>query len=608
MLCALTSNNALAQDDSRNLTFRLIAGKSADASDIEQVCCNAYRKPVLGSKTGKFATKYGAPAYWLKIEGITGDGLVHFSPILDDVTLYARTKGQSDWQTARTGDTVANSEKPFATPFMALPLPDKVDTAHVYARILQPTAVTIRARFWSLPPFIAMQDSDRTIKTFLLGFISSIILYNTIVSLLVRDLSFFLNAVCVFSLLVMSLYLSGYGVTYIWAPWFDYSNVIFFSSVWAGVVFGSALFYSFLKVPEKPAKSYWPLFLSPALAIAAAIIFGVMRTPYWMMQGAMVICAALLFVGALPLIIRAALAGEKRAQIFFVPLSLAMFPGLLALSLDKIAGIRLFNLGNNTVELMLALEAMLFSLALAFRIRITESDNQESARRLLELRERNSAIALSAQDNERKRLASELHDGVGHDLLLLIISLKKLVIGANTNNLARTVSEMVKMASEVMKNLRRISHDMHPASIEHLGLGGTIQELAQQLNHTGQIDVRLNLALDGFEFNPQAQLHLVRIVQECLANVAKHSDATKCVINMEIHTGKLKVQIEDDGIGLESLGELNQNHFGLGMTSINERVRGLGGEWAISKSLLGGLMTSIVIPVVNISSAGEVRL
>lgn len=599
----LMSGNAFAQDGGKQLTFRLLTNIAQTVPDIETICCEDAANSFSNEELTSLHSHYGGKPFWIKLEGVTGKGLVQFRPILDEVTLYTRVKGQSNWQVTRTGDTVSNQEKVLDTPFMALPVPDQVDTENIYARITQPTIVSIDAQYWSRPSFGVMEEFDRTIKVFLMGFICALILYNLIVSVVVRDPVFLFNAATISSLLVTSLYLSGYGVFYIWGPWYEFSNLIFISSVWAGIVFGATFLYTFLKVEQKKPGQYWPLLLAPAIVTLSAFVSWVVQAPYWIMQGIAISSTAFLFLCVMPLLLPAALANEKRARILMFPLLFAMLPGLTMLTLNKMLGIKILNLGNNAIEITLALEAVLFSLALASRIRHTESASRDAARRLLEIRERSSAMALFAQDRERKRLAADLHDGVGQEMLVVVSIMKRLAKTDPRSKITKGINELTTMMSGVMNNLRRIAQDMHPASIEHLGLVGTIENLTDQFNQADQIDFDQSINIDGYEFTPEAQLHLIRIIQECLSNVAKHSGASRCLIIMQVEDDKLNVQIEDDGVGLEHHNGDDRSHFGLGMTSIDERVRGLGGQWNMLPRDVGGLITNITIPIAGIATA-----
>ena len=594
---------AEAQFYSSELNVKVLRGLS-DEIGIKDICCGlkAIKFPTISQK--QFSTEYGEGPIWLKIEVSSQSGLIQFSPVIDEITLFTRTKGEDSWQIIKTGDVVSNKEKHLPTPFMVLPLPQNVETDTIYAKILQPTKVSVTARLWTVPAFAAMQDRDRVTKTFLLGFICAIVLYNVVVTLFVRDPVFILNAACIGSLLVTSLYLSGYGVVYFWPEWFRYSNEFFYVSCAAAILFGSAFFFLFLYSTKDKVRSFWPLFLAPAILLFVGLILLALQMPYWMFQLTTLICAAIFFASAAPLSVFRAIRGDRKARIILFPIFLAMIPGLSLVALSKIFGYNAYSLGDNSLEITLAFEAILFSLAIASRIRITESENADAATQILKLRERSSKMALMAQDNERRRLAKELHDGVGQEMLIVVSQLKRAALKDSPSNIKHSIKELVRTSSRVLDNLRRISRAMHPASIDHLGFAGTIQSTIDQMNSIEGVFFKWDGAIEGIEFNKDAQLHLVRIIQECFTNVTKHSGASECTLRLNLDGGWLELQIDDNGKGIME-GDDNRTSFGLGLTSLDERINYLNGHWNMDSSETGGLSIKIFVPMVEIAKSSE---
>lgn len=579
-----------------------------DDTIIGHLCCSENSTIFPAEAQSQFLTHYGEGPIWVKIEGIERSGLIQFTPVLDEVVLFARTMGEEAFLAVRTGDLVPNLEKVLPTAFMALPLPQDVDPEHIYAKIVQPTKVAVEAMYWSLPTFAAMQDQDRITKTFLLGFICAIILYNVVVSILVRDPVFFLNAACIASLMVTSLYLSGYGVVYFWANWSGYSNVIFYGSIAVALLFAGAFFFLFLYSGKKPVWTYWPLFISPAIVLLAGSVLLLFQAPYWMLQITMLICAGLFFAATAPFSIFAAIKGDPKARIILIPIFFAMVPGLSLVALDKLLGYEPFSLGNNSLEITLAVEAILFSLAIASRIRVTETENAAAANQIIRLRERNSKMALIAQDNERKRLAKELHDGVGQEMLVVVGRLKKIAKMPDTIGISQTIDGLVQTATQVLDNMRRISRDMHPASIDHLGFAGTVQATIDQMNTIEGIQFKWDGQIGHVDFNKDAQLHLIRMIQECFSNVSKHAQATKCDLSFITDNDQLVMCIQDDGIGLKNVPDGLNTTFGLGLTSLNERVNHLKGRWIMESNKDGGLTINMFFPLTQVTeNPGELR-
>lgn len=591
----LVSNTQADERSGDALEFQVLRDVSDDA-DINDICCGG-RFRFEGQLQRQVQTRYGDTPLWLKVRVPANVGVVQLSPVLDEITLFTKSTEQDDWIRVRTGDMVGSSEKWLTSPFMALPLPAYDTASTVYIRIVQTTVVTIRLSSWPSEDFLTMQAHDIALKVFLLGIVSAMIFYNALVALLIRDVAFLANAITVSSLLILSLYLSGYGTTYVWPQWTGWSNTIQIAALLGSIVFGSYFLWTFVRKDKGLASIPWPFVVAPVLAIVCGV--SSILIPYWAAQLWMLLNALAFFLVAGGYIAVSAYRGEAKAKILLFPMIIALLPGLLFVALDKIFGVRFWFFGNNLLEITLCLEAVLFSLALASRIRITEQATRLASERLMALRNETLAKTIGAQDSERQRLAKELHDGVGQDFLVVVGSLKQFVRNGLTENWKSALSELIESATRALDELRRISRDMHPASIQHLGLEKAIESLLESFTSSNTIETEF---VGGFEeagLKPGDTLHIYRIVQECLSNVGKHSGASLCKVSLVQRGSEFDLSIEDDGIGLHAdLADSYQTQ-GLGFVSIGERASALKGRLQISESSLGGLNVGIVFPRSN---------
>lgn len=573
------------------------------SATVDDICCGEsdYEFPSL--QVRQVRSRHGGAALWLKLENVGSGGLIQLSPILDDVTLFAKGR-DGNWRTARTGDLVANENKTFASPFMALPIPEHLRTDTVFIKIIQPTAVQIRASHWSVPAFIEMQSADRTLKTFLLGGVSAIIVFNIFVSFLIRRVVFLLNALCVLSLLVFALYLSGYGALYFWGRWPEWSNAVQIVSLFFSIVFGGAFMWSFLRRDGDRLNSGWPISIAPGLALLALLLAPFV--PYWLVQACLITVGPLLMLICGWIIIRRSVQGDQNARILLAPFAIVMAPGIAILIIDKIWGIQLSFLGNNGFEVTLCFEALLFSLALASRIRFAEVSTRRAHDLVLRMRNERTVKVIAAQDQERKRLANDLHDGIGQDFLVVLGNLKKMARLDWLGDGKVVVEETIAAATAALENLRRLSREMHPSAIEYLGLEKTVQSAIEQFSSANEIEVSMDLKLDHVAIPPDQQLHIFRIVQECLSNIVRHSGATFCRVTCDQGADLLSLTIEDNGIGLPAGAVNGPQTDGLGFASIGERVLAMNGTWESTASELGGVKMAFVLPVSKPGAGGEI--
>lgn len=591
----LQLNGAAAQDIvDRGVEFTVLRDVPAQTG-IEDICCGALRPDFSTGPTGEVRTGYGETSLWLRLGSPAGFDLVQFSPILDDVTLFARNGSSGPWVERRTGDQVAAADRSMVVPQMVVPLPADAAGSEIYVRIVQPTAVTVSARFWRSAEFEEVRDAEASTKTFLLGFVAAIILYNLFVSLIVRDAVFAFNALCITSLVAQSLYLSGYGAVHVWAQWPGLSNTVNVASLFFSVVSGTAFIWLFLREEGDRIADRWIIFAGSVSAVPAAAAALVL--PLWSVQAWMLLSVALFFAGVLFHSVRLALAGDAKARIMLVPLLFAMVPGLLLVAMEKLLGpsFRIFD--GNGLELTLCAEAVLFSLALVFKIRLAEQSRRRADAALMKLRDESAERAIEVQEAERRRMAKELHDGVGQGFLYVVGNLKQLASSDKPSNWRRTVTQSMNHAVATLDDLRRILKDMYPVSLEHLGLAKSIHGLFENLETSQQIDTEVDLRIDETRLSRTVQLHIYRIIQECLANISHHSEASRCACTIVMSDDTLELTIEDDGVGPHSGSGEAGTGKGLGLTSIDQRVHTLSGDWSIRGGEVEGTLIRLSIPL-----------
>lgn len=562
---------------------------------IEDICCGQTNYVFSEDPQTSVRTGYGERSLWLRLESPKGAELIQFTPILDDVTLFSRSGEDGTWTATRTGDQIALAERSIVAPEMVLPLSPDASPSQIYVRIVQPAAVTVSARIWQSSDFADFQRAETTIKTFLWGFVAAIVLYNLFVSMIVRDAVFLFNAFCITALMVQSLYLSGYGAIHVWGAWPGISNLVNLGSLFFSVMFGSVFIWLFLRDKGDGIAKHSPVFAGAVSAIGAAA-----ASPFlalWTVQIWMLASAALFFAGLVWHVVRRAVRGDTKARILMAPTMFVMVPGLSIVALEKVFGLNTPGFSGNSLEVTLCAEAILFSLALAYRIRTTEISRQRADAALLKLQDESAEKAIEVQESERRRVANELHDGVGQGFLYVIGDLKRLTTSELPANLKQMVQQSLSHAVATLDDLRRILKDMYPVSLEHLGLVKSIHGLFENLETSQQIDTSVRLELDETRLSRPAQLHLYRIIQECLANISHHSEADRCGCSIAMSEDTLEVIIDDNGVGFDPEPGALAGGTGLGLLSIDQRVRALNGNWSIGPGETEGTVTRLSIPL-----------
>ena len=206
-----------------------------------------------------------------------------------------------------------------------------------------------------------------------------------------------------------------------------------------------------------------------------------------------------------------------------------------------------------------------------------------------------------AQEEERRRIARELHDSTAQTLIALLHQLENL-LGDKAKLPVREAKALwgfYEQIRDVLREVRRFSRDLRPSILDDLGLLPALEWVTGELKKEYGVETVLKVVGDVRRFSQEAELILFRIVQEALRNVAKHAQASKAEVKVEFEKQKTQVTISDDGIGFElpeSLGDLP--HTGkLGLAGMQERVQLLGGNLKLKSKLGKGTTVVATAPI-----------
>ena len=204
---------------------------------------------------------------------------------------------------------------------------------------------------------------------------------------------------------------------------------------------------------------------------------------------------------------------------------------------------------------------------------------------------------IAAQEAERKRIAAELHDSLGQNLLLIKNRAQMaLRLPGNPSESQEHLGNINLLVTACIAETRRISHDLHPPLLEHLGLTRALEAMIEKNGQASEIIFSRKLeAVDGL-FSAEAEINLYRIVQESLNNILKHSGARHVDIRLERDLHEVELQIADDGAGFPA-DQLPDDRPGLGLKNIAERVLMLGGKLKVDSQPGHGTRISVTVPV-----------
>jgi two-component system sensor histidine kinase UhpB len=212
--------------------------------------------------------------------------------------------------------------------------------------------------------------------------------------------------------------------------------------------------------------------------------------------------------------------------------------------------------------------------------------------RLEEERRESGRRALAAQEAERLRIARGLHDEVGQILTGVLLQLRSLG-DAGAAQRESDLEEAKQATRQALEGVRRIAHELRPASLEHLGLLSALTEMTTKFTDLSGIAIDRRFDPDLPPLSPETELAIYRVAQESLTNVARHAEASRVEVSLEKGIDSVVLRVLDDGQGFDS-DALPSGHGGL--RGMRERAVLLGGALAIKEGQTGGVEVRFEVP------------
>jgi len=245
-----------------------------------------------------------------------------------------------------------------------------------------------------------------------------------------------------------------------------------------------------------------------------------------------------------------------------------------------------------------------------FRTQELQRRNAEILRQAEQLRNL-SVMLLRTQDEERRHIARELHDSAGQTLAALALQLGQLAENAkhDSTHLAKGIDAAEKLVQHLSQEIRTTSYLLHPPLLDESGLTSALGWYAQGLKERSGLDIDLSIPVDLGRFDPDFELALFRLVQECVTNIHRHSGSKTAVIRVGREGDRVRVEVQDQGNGMspEKLSEIQSQRTSVGIMGMRERLRQFGGELTIDSNE-SGTTVSAVLPSRMQSEENEARI
>jgi two-component system NarL family sensor kinase len=201
--------------------------------------------------------------------------------------------------------------------------------------------------------------------------------------------------------------------------------------------------------------------------------------------------------------------------------------------------------------------------------------------------------SLESQENERRRVAGDLHDSIGAMLSTIRVSLSTMMRQEAVNT--QSVGQAKQMLDDTIDSVRRISRDLMPATLEKFGISYALKEMCEQYTTVSGIGINFSESGEPVAINKNSEIMIFRITQEFINNSIKHSKAKSITIDLQ-WSNELFVSISDDGVGFD-IQEIKKSGKGLGLFNMENRASMLGANLSFSSSIGNGTKASMHVPL-----------
>ncbi|HKC37530.1 MAG TPA: ATP-binding protein [Chitinophagaceae bacterium] len=195
--------------------------------------------------------------------------------------------------------------------------------------------------------------------------------------------------------------------------------------------------------------------------------------------------------------------------------------------------------------------------------------------------------SIKMQEEERQRLAADLHDDAGPLLATARLYLNENLVNQDKVNQLQSIFQARQIIDDTIQLIRNISHDLMPPTLKNFGLESAINDLFQKISGSGSVNASQRFHDYKDRLKPEKELLVFRIVQELINNILKHSNSSFIHLTQNVHGDKFYLRIHHDGRGIiqSDFEKLNKSNIGLGLKNIGSRIRLLQGEILFEKDI-----------------------
>ncbi len=212
---------------------------------------------------------------------------------------------------------------------------------------------------------------------------------------------------------------------------------------------------------------------------------------------------------------------------------------------------------------------------------------------------------IRTEEKERRRLAKELHDGMGPLLSSVKMAVSALASDKLVSNRSEIISNAMMSVDESINTLKEISHNLSPYMLDNFGLKSAVKSFIQKMEQTGGISIEFQTNIDNRRYPDSIEIIFYRAACELIINTLKHAGAKKILISLNEDDNLLKLLYQDDGKGFDYEKIITYDHPGMGLNNIRSRINSLNGKFDIESWPGEGIIVSLEVALTDDEMSSE---
>jgi signal transduction histidine kinase len=509
------------------------------------------------------------------------------NPHIDQIELFKKSDNQMV-ALGETGDIFPYKHRPVATRNFVFQLNLHANEPGEYfvciKHLNSPLWMTLRVE--ERDTLFEKEKTDLLIYGLFFGIVLMMVITNLFHYFNQKDLTYLFYSlyVCFLSLFFVADF--GLGYEYLWgnSPMLEnYSRPTLASIDFSLQVILMRLFIH----QNKTSKFYTPInYLLACLLLSIVIfVFGFFSGGLTVNSKAFYIPAMqLVYIAGVLLVFASLYEAYKRGNRASLYYLFSLFPFCIWLIFDSFS--KFFGIGHLPFVLppfaiSFLAEIIILAFGLSLRFNLFKKESEVFQQKLSQSKVETAQQIIIAQENERNRIAQDLHDEVGGSLGTLKGMLSSLV------SKDKKYLESLKLLDKTHQDLRNISHNLMPPEFEYFGLKNSLSNSLQNLQRAYPA-IKFEFLVTGNELRlkPEIELNIYRIISELLNNVIKHSKATEATVQLNFYADEIIMMVEDNGVGIKNKNNLDDTS-GIGLKTINSRANYIGANLVFDSNQFG---------------------